>query len=540
MSKIAINNMSFYYTDYFNPIFDKVNLVLDTQWRLGLIGRNGRGKSTFLKLLSGELEPTGGNISMSVSMEYFPYEPDIRYSVTMDIIKENIGGLKTMEDAMEQIISRADEKRYDEYSEIQQHYMELGGYEMEGRILKEMADMGLDEKLAYREYATLSGGERTRMMIIALFLRKNSFVLLDEPTNHLDISGKELMAQYLSRRSGFIVVSHDRDFLDKVTGHIMSINKADIKVEKGNYTTWRNNMDMIEAYEFRTRDRLEREIKQLERRSERSRDWAGVANTQKYEFACHARTNGCQAYMRQAKRSEEQVLDNIETKKQLLLNYEEAKELRISQKACGKDGLLIEAAGLNFAYPKGEPVIKDFNLKLYRGDRIWIKGCNGAGKSTLLKLLSGELNENTGANTTLQEAVWDKETSIKWAEGIKISMATQEPLWREGFITEKYQLPEQKEQLEQLLFFCEIFDLPEDFLERPLETYSSGELKKIDIARALSEEGDVLFLDEPLNYMDVYFREQLEKAMLECQPTIMFVEHDGRFGRRVSNRILEL
>ena len=163
-----------------------------------------------------------------------------------------------MEDKMEEIIAALDESRYNEYCEIQLRYSELGGYEMEGRILKEMADMGLDEKLAYREYSTLSGGERTRMMIIALFLRKNSFVLLDEPTNHLDMEGKEMVAEYLRKRKSFIVVSHDRDFLDKTVNHIMSINKADIKVEKGNYTSWRKNMDIIEEYEFRTRDKLEK------------------------------------------------------------------------------------------------------------------------------------------------------------------------------------------------------------------------------------------------------------------------------------------
>lgn len=539
MSKITITNLNFYYSDYYNPIFENVNLVLDTDWKLGLIGRNGRGKSTFLNLLLGKLVPTGGTIHMAVNMEYFPYEPNQKYSITMDVIKETVGGLKTMEDTMEQIIALADESRYEEYSEIQAKYSELGGYGMEGKILKEMADMGLGEELAYRDYATLSGGEKTRMMIIALFLRKNSFVLLDEPTNHLDIKGKELMAEYLSRKKGFIVVSHDRDFLDKVTDHIMSINKADIKVEKGNYSSWRKNMDLIEEYEFRTRDRLEREIKQLERRSMQSRAWAGTANTQKYAFTCHARTNGCQAYMRRAKRSEEQILDNIDEKRQLLLNYEEAKELSIRQREGEMEECLIKVKDLNFSYSDdnqcNKMILKDFTLNLHKGDRIWIKGQNGAGKSTLLKLLAGEFKERSAAPVIPQQR-----EAIERTENLQISMSGQEPRWTEGFITEKYQLPKQREQLEQLAYFCTLFDLPVDFLERPLETYSSGELKKVDIARALSEENDVIFLDEPLNYMDVYFREQLEKAILEYEPTIVFVEHDALFGKNVSNKVVEL
>lgn len=525
MSKITINKLCFYYCDYYNPIFDNVNIVLDTDWSLGLIGRNGRGKSTFLKLLKGKLKPVRGSIAMSVNMEYFPYEPDKKYTVAMDIVKENIGGLKTMEDTMEEIIAALDESRYNEYCEIQLRYSELGGYEMEGRILKEMADMGLDEKLAYREYSTLSGGERTRMMIIALFLRKNSFVLLDEPTNHLDMEGKEMVAEYLRKRKSFIVVSHDRDFLDKTVNHIMSINKADIKVEKGNYTSWRKNMDIIEEYEFRTRDKLEREIKQLERKSKQVRDWAGTANTQKYEFVSNARTNGSRAYMKQAKHFEEQALDDIEKKKELLLNYEEAKELKLSSMTEYGEERLIEVKKLSFGYSGGRKIINNFNMKLYKGDRVWIKGCNGAGKSTLLKLLSGGLKAGE---------------AIEYGEKIKISVSGQEPLWTEGFITERYRLPEETEQFERLIAFCDIFDLPDNFLERPLETYSSGEIKKIDIARVLSEDSNVIFLDEPLNYMDVYFREQLEGAILKYEPTIVFVEHDSRFGRSVSNRIIEL
>ncbi len=134
----------------------------------------------------------------------------------------------------------------------------------------------------------------------------------------------------------------------------------------------------------------------------------------------------------------------------------------------------------------------------------------------------------------------DTGPQIEYAEALKISVSFQEPLWNKGLIKENYKLPEQTAMLEQLLSFCDMFDLPEGFLERPLETYSSGELKKVDIARAFSEEHDVIFLDEPLNYMDVFFREQLEKAILKYKPTIVFVEHDGRFGRNVSNRMIEM
>ena len=525
MSKIAIIDLSFYYGDYFHPVFENVNLVLDTDWKLGLIGRNGRGKSTFLKLLMGELAPTAGNISMSVNMEYFPYEPDGKYHQTLDVVKEAVGGLTTMEARMEELAADLEAGQYEQYCQVQTEYAELGGYEMEGLILKEMALMGLPEELAYRDFAALSGGELTRMMIIALFLRPNSFVLLDEPTNHLDITGKELMAEYLRRKKGFIVVSHDRDFLDIVTDHIMSINKSNINVEKGNYSSWRENMDRVEEYEFRTRDRLEREVRELERRSKQTRGWAGEANTQKYAFKCNARTNGSQSYMRQAKRSEEQILDNLEEKKKLLLNYEVAKTLTIEQREGDSQECLLKAEKLSFAYSGGEPLFENVNFSLHAGDRAWIKGRNGAGKSTFLKILTGERKVAS---------------VIEYVPELRVAVSAQEPLWTEGLIGGKFDLPAQQKAYQRFLELCDSFDLPENFLERPLETFSSGELKKVDIARALAEEGDILFLDEPLNYMDVYFREQLEKAILESEPTMVFVEHDSRFGKNVSNKVLEL
>jgi lincosamide and streptogramin A transport system ATP-binding/permease protein len=305
----------------------------------------------------------------------------------------------------------------------------------------------------------------------------------------------------------------------------MSINKTDINIEKGNYSTWRQNMDMVEEYEFRTRDKLEREIKQFERRSKQTRKWAGAGNTQKYAFASNARTNGCRSYMCQAKKSEENILANINSKKKLLLNYEEAKDLQITQKQIVNNECLIKAEKLSFAYPNSSIIIKDTNIKIYHGDRIWIKGKNGAGKSTLLKLLSGEI---------------EIDKKIEYAEGIKISVSSQETLWTSGFINERFETKEKENQLEPFLSLCDMFDLPDNFLTRPLETYSSGELKKVDIARALSEKNDILFFDEPLNFMDVFFREQLEKAILEYEPTIVFVEHDSRFGRNVSNRVIEM
>ena len=525
MSKITISNMSYYYEDYYNPVYEDINLVIKTDWKLGLIGRNGRGKTTLLKLLHGVLEPTSGKINMPVETEYFPYNNECGYTLTRDIIKENVGKLKSMEDTMEAIITENDESRFDEYSILQEQYLELDGYEMESKILKELDDMRLDKSLLDREFDTLSGGEKTRIMLLTLFLRKKSFVLLDEPTNHLDEEGKEAVITYLQKKKGFIVISHDRSFLDQVIDHVLSINKSDITIEKGNYSSWKHNKDKKEEFEFRTRERLEEEIAQLERSAKSNRTWANIGNMQRYQFAGNGRANGVETYMRQAKRSEVRMQDNIDKKKQLLQNYEEVKPLVIHQKDDIEEKCLIKVKELSFKYAEDEKqIIKGFNYEVCVGDRIWIKGKNGAGKSTLLKLFSKVLPSE----------------AIEYAEGLQVTMVAQEPTWRKGYIRDGFEEKIGTMVYERFLELCDYFELPESFLERPLETFSSGELKKVNIARALAEKNHMIVFDEPLNYMDTYFAEQLQKAILEYQPTIIFVEHDSYFGQAIATKTIQI
>ena len=224
MSLIQVSNLTFAYEGSYDPIFENVSFQIDTNWRLGFTGRNGRGKTTFLNLLLGRF-PYHGSISASVSFSYFPYEIPDKTQLAIDVVEEI----------------------YPDYQ-----YWQLA---------KEMNLLQLEEEALYRPFGTLSNGEQTKLMLAVLFLRENNFLLIDEPTNHLDIQGRELVSRYLKSKKGFILVSHDRAFLDGCVDHILSINKANIEVCRGNFSTWYENKQRQDAFELSENEKLKRVVK---------------------------------------------------------------------------------------------------------------------------------------------------------------------------------------------------------------------------------------------------------------------------------------
>ena len=217
MSLIDVSHLSFAYDGGYDYIFRDVSFQIDTDWRLGFTGRNGRGKTTFLKLLLGEYDYQG-TISASVDFEYFPYpvpDPDA-----------NTG------EALAGVCPDAPE----------------------WKLRRELGRLGVDEGVLYRPFSTLSNGEQTKSLLAALFLRENAFLLIDEPTNHLDMRGRALVSAYLAQKKGYVLVSHDRAFLDGCVDHILSINRADIQVCRGNFSVWWENKQRQDRLETKKGD----------------------------------------------------------------------------------------------------------------------------------------------------------------------------------------------------------------------------------------------------------------------------------------------
>ncbi len=486
MSLINIKNMSFEYDGSAEKVFENVNLQLDTSWKLGLTGRNGRGKTTLLKILAGELEYTG-EVASSVEFEYFPYEPRDAF-LTADVIRSAAPNAEDWEMARELSLLEADD-------------------------------------ILYREFSTLSQGEKTKALIAGMFLRENSFLLIDEPTNHLDAHAREVLAKYLNKKSGFILVSHDRELLDACCDHILVINKLNIEVQRGSFSTWNENRERSESFERSQNDRLKKEIKQLEQASRRAAQWSDKTEAGKFGernsglrpdrgFIGHKAAK----LMKRAKNIENRAEDAIAEKSALLRNVEEAPPLKLSP-LIHHSARLIELRDVSLSF--GDKMIfENVSFAVAQGDRTALCGRNGSGKSSLIKIILGELDDFRG--------------TVERAPNLKISSVCQSADDLSGTLdgyAEKYGVDETlfKAILRKLDFSRELFT-------RPLESYSQGQKKKVMLARSLSERAHIYIWDEPLNYIDVLSRIQVEELLKASSATLLFVEHDKRFCEEVSTK----
>ena len=487
MASIKVKNLTFYYEGSYDEIFKDVNFEINSQWKLGFCGRNGRGKTTFLKLLMGEYEYRG-SIKSDVTFDYFPFEVEDEKKTVLDIV------------------------------------LKIAPTVEEWEIYKEISKMKMHEEVANQVFSTLSSGEKTKVLLIALFLKDNNFLLIDEPTNHLDLKGRQVVANYLKRKQGFILVSHDRSFLDKCTDHTLSINKTNIEIIKGSFSTWWEQTARREQFEAMQKEKLAEEIIQMEKTAKRNKFWAGTLSGEYNSIASHGRCPSSREarLQKDSLRKEKHILNHIEEKKQLLKNIEIAEALEIAPLALESEEVL-KLSNIEIKYGD-RVVIKDFDLSVNQGDRVAITGGNGAGKSSLLRALSGELPDHKG--------------TVEAESNLKISYVPQDA----GFLKGNIKTFAQKSFIDFDLFKTILLklDFSEEQLEKELSHFSAGQKKKVLLAKSFAEEAHLYIWDEPLNYIDVYSRMQIEKLILEHQPTIIFVEHDVDFIQMVASNVINL
>lgn len=492
MSQITVNKLTFAYEGSYDLIFENVSFQLDTDWRLGFTGRNGRGKTTFLNLLLGKLEYSG-TISADVEFEYFPYPIADRDQLTMDVV-----------------------------SDIYPDYVHW-------ELMREFQLLEVTEDVLYRPFSSLSNGEQTKVMLAAMFIKENRFLLIDEPTNHLDLRGRELVSEYLRTKRGFILVSHDRAFLDHSVDHILSINRTNIEIQKGNFSSWWMNKERQDQYELAENEKLKKDIKRLSEAARRTSGWSDEVEKSKNG----TRNSGSKLdkgyvghkaakMMKRSKSIKQRQQSALEEKSSLLKNLESADQLKLSQPVYHKQQLLhLDHVSIQYG---DRTVCQDVSFTINQGDRVALRGSNGSGKSSLLKLICGEAISHTG--------------NVDIGSRLQISYVSQDTSHLAGSLTDYARACGIDESLFKAIL--RKLDFARVQFEKDIASYSGGQKKKVLIARSLCEHAHLLIWDEPLNFIDVISRMQIEELLLSYAPTILFVEHDREFCEHVATSVIEL
>lgn len=520
MAQINISRLSFQYDTHGEDIFKDVSFCIDTDWKLGLIGRNGRGKTTFLKLLMGHYTYSG-KIMSPVSFDYFPLAIEDKGQVTLEVVRQAIAPFTQWEREMDQYLSNSEQ--LEAYGEVLEKFMAHDGYTINEMIEKEVRKMGLDPLILTRNFDTLSYGEQTKLLLVALFLKKNNFLLIDEPTNHLDAEGRGCVSQYLASKKGFILISHDRTFLDGIIDHVLSINKADIEIQKGNFSTWQVNKSRQDEFEKAQNDKLRKDITRLQVAAKQKAGWSHAVEATKIGTGALDRGNiGHKAakMMKRAKCLEARQNKAIADKSKLLKNLDEAERLSLTPVVTGKKELL-GVQNVEIKYDE-QTLFEPVSFTVQQGERIWLRGKNGCGKSSIIKLVLGENISHTGH---IERAC-------------KLSYVSQDTSFLKGTLGDFMKAQEIDElQLRDILYRLDIKAIQ---TEKDLSEWSEGQKKKLLLAKSLCEKAELYIWDEPLNFIDVISRMQIEQLILEDAPTMLFVEHDQSFGDKVATRIIEL
>lgn len=524
MSLIHVNNLTFSYDTSYENIFESASFQIDTDWKLGFIGRNGRGKTTFLNLLLGRY-PYSGTISSSVEFDYFPFPIACREENALQVVREIIAPFREWEQKMEELLSSASEEDLSQYGEILELYTQHDGYTIDELIEKEIRKLDVTVDALSRPFSTLSNGEQTKLMLAGLFLKKNRFLLIDEPTNHLDLDGREVVSRYLSGKKGFILVSHDRYFLDQVVDHVLSINLNNIEVQKGNFSSWDENKRRQDQYEISENEKLKKEIGQMTRAFARTAGWSH--EVEKSKIGGHIFDRGAVGHkaakmMKRAKAIEQRRERALDEKAQLLKNIEQADSLKMNLLSYHKSRLL-EVSDLSIFYDDKQ-VCDKISFTLDAGERVALHGKNGCGKSSLLKLILGEDISHDG--------------TVTLGSGIRISYVSQDTSHLRGDLKD-FAL---REGIDESLFKAILrkLDFTRVQFEKDISEFSGGQKKKVLIAKSLSQQAHLYLWDEPLNFVDILSRIQIEELLFEYQPTMLFVEHDRLFQEHIATKIVSL
>ncbi|MCU1389214.1 MAG: putative transporter ATP-binding protein [Ilumatobacteraceae bacterium] len=504
-------------------ILDKVDLSVSPGWRVGLVGPNGVGKSTLLRILGGQLRADDGTVAVAppqAIVGYLPQEPERRADETVAeflVRRTGVGAASTELDAATADLATSADGADDRYSDALERWLAIGAADFDARVGEVLADLGLSERLLDQTMDTLSGGEAARCSLASLLLARFDVFLLDEPTNDLDLDGlARLEAWVLGLQAGLVVVSHDREFLRRVVTHVAEIDEFthDITVFAGGWDAYLAERDLAAQH---ARERYEEYAEKkgaLAGRAQREREWAnqglGKAKNDKSEKDKHIRNykiNQTEQLAGKAARTEK-MMERLE----VVEEPREAWQLKLTFGEAARSGAVVARLQAATAWA-GDFVLGPIDLEIGAGERVAIVGHNGSGKSTLLRLLLGRV-EPTAGETYLGPSV-----VVGELEQTRLQLADQRTVLEAFMQATQMTIPDARTLLAK-------FGIGASEVNRPTTSLSPGERTRLVLALLMAKGTNCLVLDEPTNHLDLAAIEQLEIALEAFGGTVLLVTHD--------------
>jgi ATP-binding cassette subfamily F protein 3 len=502
------------------PVLSNITMLVNEREKIGLVGVNGAGKSTFLQIIAGEMSYDSGEIykSKETTIGYLAQNSGLQSSSTIrEEMLEVFSALLAVEQELRDLEAEMadpdmphDSKRYEDvltrYAVRQEWFRDKGGYGIEAKIRAILSGMGFGDFPQDTRIDTLSGGQRTRLALAKMLLREPDLLLLDEPTNHLDIDTLTWLEDYLRGYPGaIVVVSHDRYFLDMLVGTIYEIERHASKRYTGNYSRYIE----LKAAEY------ESQMKLYEKQQDE------IARMEDF-----IQKNIVRASTTKRAQSRRKALDKLERVDKPLGDLKRASFSFEVEVLTGKD--VLRAERLAVAFDAAAPLFRNVSFQLWRGETVALIGPNGIGKSTLLKVLTGERRPEAGVyewGTNVRIGFYDQEQ-----KNLNPTLTVLEELWSAYPYLEEARI---RTVLGNFLFSGE------DVFKK-VAGLSGGEKARLSLAKLMLQNANVLVLDEPTNHLDLYSKEVLESSLMDYEGTLLFISHDRYFLNKMAERILEL